>query len=250
MIVIKSPREIDIMRRANQIVAETHEFLNDKIADGITTAEIDRLGEEFIKNEGATPSFKGYQGYPASVCVSINNEVVHGIPSKKRIIENGDLVSLDIGAYFKGFHGDAARSIGVGRISQEAKKLIKVTENCFYRGIEKACKGNRLSDVSHAIQEYVESRGFSVVREYVGHGIGRKMHESPQIPNFGLPGRGPLLKTGMTLAIEPMVNAGGYQVKTLADKWTVVTRDGKLSAHYENTIAILDDGPEILSQIK
>lgn len=249
MIVLKSPREIEIMRHANQIVAETHAYLAEVIEAGITTAEIDRLGEEFIRSKGAIPSFKGYRGYPASVCVSINEEVVHGIPSKKRTIKEGDIVSLDIGVFYDGFHGDAARSFGVGKVSKEAEKLLKVTEDSFYRGIERAFIGNRLGDISHAIQNHAEKNGFSVVRDYVGHGIGREMHESPQIPNFGLPGRGPLLKAGMTLAIEPMLNAGSFEVKTLADGWTVVTKDGRLSAHYENTIAITEDGPLILSEV-
>lgn len=249
MITLKSPREIELMRKANQIVAETHIFLAEQIKAGITTAEIDRMGDEFIRNKGAVPSFKGYRGYPASICVSINNEVVHGIPSKKMIIAEGDIVSLDIGTYYKGFHGDAARTLGVGKISNEAARLIEVAEQSFYRGIEKAVPGNRLSDISHAVQTFVEKNGFSVVREYVGHGIGREMHESPQIPNFGPSGRGPVLKAGMTLAIEPMVNIGSYKVKTLEDGWTVVTKDGSLSAHYENTIAISEDVPQILSKL-
>lgn len=249
MITLKSPRELDLMRDANKIVAETHAFLAEKIVAGMTTADIDLLGDEFIRKQGATPSFKGYQGYPASVCVSINDEVVHGIPSKKRVINEGDLVSLDIGAYYEGFHGDAARSFGVGKISVETKNLIEVTRQSFFEGIEKAVLGNRLSDISHEVQKYAEGKGFSVVRDYVGHGIGRQMHEAPQIPNFGPAGRGPRLKKGMTLAIEPMINAGTFKVKTLQDGWTVVTNDGSLSAHYENTIAITEEGPEILSKI-
>jgi len=249
MIILKSPREIDIMRRANQIVAETHAYLQEKISPGITTLEIDKLCEEYIKKQGAIPSFKGYRGYPASVCVSLNDEVVHGIPRKERIINDGDLVSLDIGVFFEGFHGDAARSFGVGEVSPEVEKLVRVTEEAFFKGYRKAKAGNRLTDISNQIQVYAESNGCSVVRDYVGHGIGRQMHEAPQIPNFGPPGRGPVLKKGMTLAIEPMVNAGSYEVQSLADGWTVVTRDGSLSAHYENTIAILDDGPVILSKI-
>ena len=249
MIILKSPRELELIRQSSQIVAETHLYLSEKISSGISTYEIDRLGEEFIRGKGAIPSFKGYRGYPASVCISINQEVVHGIPSKRRFIEEGDLVSLDIGAYYQGFHGDAARSIGVGKVAPGVKRLIETTEQSFYCAIDQALVGNRLSAISHAIQQFADARGFSVVREYVGHGIGRKMHEAPQIPNFGLPGRGPLLKTGMTLAIEPMVNAGGYQVKLLNDGWTVVTADNSLSAHYENTIAIAEDGPVILSKL-
>ncbi len=249
MIILKSPREIDIMLRANQLVAETHAYLKEQISPGITTLEIDKLGEEFIKSRGARPSFKGYRGYPASVCVSLNEEVVHGIPSKERFIKDGDLVSLDIGVLFEGFHGDAARSFGVGEVDPEVEKLVRVTEEAFFKGYRKAIVGNRLTDISNHIQVYAERNGYSVVRDYVGHGIGRKMHEAPQIPNFGPPGRGPVLKIGMTLAIEPMVNAGGYEVKSLEDGWTVVTRDGSLSAHYENTIAILDEGPVILSKV-
>ena len=249
MIILKSPRELEKMRAANKIVAETHAFLSEHLVPGISTAELDRLGEEFIRKAGGVPSFKGYHGYPAALCISINEEVVHGIPSKSRIIEEGDLVSIDIGVYYDGFHGDAARSYGIGRISEEAARLLQVTEESFFKGLEKAFIGNRLSDISHAIQKHAESNGFSVVRDYVGHGIGREMHEAPQVPNFGKPNRGPLLKAGMTLAIEPMINAGTYQVKTLDDGWTVVTRDGKLSAHYENTIAITEKGPEILSRI-
>jgi methionyl aminopeptidase len=249
MIIIKSQREIDIMRKANYIVAETHAFLAEQIAPGIKTSEIDRLGEEFIKSKGAIPSFKGYNGYPASICVSINEEVVHGIPNNNRYIEEGDIVSLDIGTIYEGFNGDAARTIGVGKITEEAAALINVTKQAFYKGFEKAIDGNRLSDISNAVQEYAEGFSYSIVRDYVGHGIGRKMHEDPQIPNFGPPGRGPRLKIGMTLAIEPMINIGTYKVKTLADGWTVVTRDGSLSAHHENTIAITKDGPIILSII-
>lgn len=249
MIILKSPRELEKMRVANKIVAETHAFLAEHLVPGISTAEIDRLGEEYIKKSGGIPSFKGYQGYPAALCISINEEVVHGIPNKKRIIEEGDLVSIDIGVFYDGFHGDAARSYGIGKISEEAERLLKITEESFFKGLEKAFIGNRLTDISHAIQKHAESNGFSVVRDYVGHGIGRKMHEDPQVPNFGRPNRGPLLKAGMTLAIEPMINLGTYQVKTLDDGWTVVTGDGKLSAHYENTIAITEKGPEILSII-
>ncbi|MFP4016668.1 MAG: type I methionyl aminopeptidase [Halanaerobiales bacterium] len=249
MIILKSPRELEIMRHANRIVAETHAFLAEKIKVGITTAEIDRLGEEYIRKSGATPSFKGYHGYPASVCVSINHEVVHGIPSKDRVINDGDLVSLDIGAYYEGFHGDAARSFGIGNTSKETDRLIEITEKSFFKGIEKACVGNRLTDISYQIQKYAEGHGYSIVRDYVGHGIGREMHEAPQIPNFGPPDRGPRLKVGMTLAIEPMINAGTFRVKSLNDGWTVITADGKLSSHYENTIAITDKGPEILSVV-
>ena len=250
MIVLKSPRELALMRHANQIVAETHAFLAEKIEVGITTAELDRLCEEYIRSKDATPSFKGYRGYPASLCISINEEVVHGIPSKNRLINDGDLVSLDIGAFYQGFHGDAARSLGVGKVSNQGKRLIKVCEESFYKGIEVAIAGRRLTDISHQIQKHAESQGFSVVRDYVGHGIGRQMHEAPQIPNFGPANRGPKLKLGMTLAIEPMINIGTFEVEALEDAWTVVTRDGELSAHYENTIAITENGVEILSLLE
>lgn len=247
MIILKSPRELELMKQANQIVAEVHNYLEDKIVPGINTWEINRLGEELIRKKGAIPSFLGYRNYPASLCISINEEVVHGIPSKKKIIVDGDIVSLDIGAFYKGFHGDAARTIAVGSVEDEAKQIINVAVASFKKGLEQAVIGNRLFDISAAIQKEIESNRFSVVRDYVGHGIGRKMHEDPQLPNFGFAGRGPILKEGMTLALEPMVNAGTYQVKTLADGWTVVTQDGRLSAHYENTIAITPKGPLILS---
>lgn len=249
MIILKSRREINIMRDANKIVAETHEYLRELIKPGISTAEIDSKGEAFIRKQGAEPSFLGYMGYPASICVSINDEVVHGIPSKDRFLKEGDIVSLDIGAFYEGFNGDAARTFPVGEISEEAKKLLRVTEESLEKGIAKALYKNRLSDISHAVQSHVEKNNFSVVREYVGHGIGRDMHEAPQIPNFGSPGHGPLLKEGMTLAIEPMVNVGDFRVKTLDDDWTVVTEDGSLSAHFEHTIAINKNGPEILSKV-
>lgn len=249
MIVLKSARELELMREANKIVAEVHYFLGEKIVSGINTFEIDRLGEEFIRKKGAIPSFLGYRGYPASVCISINEEVVHGIPSKSKIIKDGDIVSLDIGAFYKGFHGDAARTISVGCVGNKSQQLIKVAKESFNKGLKQAVVGNRLFDISAAIQRCIESNGFSVVRDYVGHGIGRKMHEDPQLPNFGFAGHGPFLKEGMTLAVEPMVNAGTYQVKTLADGWTVVTKDGLFSAHYENTIAITQNGPLILSEL-
>jgi len=249
MIILKSRREIDIMREANQIVAETHAYLSEKIKAGISTSELDQLADEFIRSKGAVPSFKGYQGFPASVCISINEEVVHGIPADHRHLEDGDIVSIDIGTFYEGFNGDAARTHAVGSISDNANKLLKVTEESLLKGIEKAVIGNRLFDISHAVQEYVEKNGFSVVRDYVGHGIGRDMHEDPQIPNFGPAGKGPKLKEGMTLAIEPMVNIGSYEVETLEDEWTVVTKDRSLSAHFEHTIAVTKDGVEILSKL-
>ena len=249
MIIRKSKREIGIMSKANSIVAETHEFLSDKIEPGISTYDLDKLAEEFIENQGGKPSFKGYRGYPASVCLSIDDEVVHGIPSKARILKKGMILSVDIGVYYKGFHGDAARTFPVGKISQEARSLIDVTRKSLDKGIENAVIGNRLTDISNAIQIHVENAGCSVVRDYVGHGIGTDMHEDPQIPNFGPAGRGPRLKEGMTLAIEPMVNIGHYNVKTEDDGWTVVTEDGSLSAHWEDSIAITKEGPKILSRI-
>lgn len=249
MIKLKSPREINIMEKANKIVAETHARLADLISPGITTEEIDQRGEEYIREQGAEPSFKGYRGYPASVCISINEEVVHGIPSSDRYLQKGDIVSLDIGAYYKGFHGDAARTLPVGEIDEKAEKLITTAEKSFFQALKKARVGNRLTDISHMIQTVAEKNGFSVVREYVGHGIGNDMHEDPQIPNFGPPGKGPKLKPGMTFALEPMLNIGGYEVETLEDKWTVVTKDRSLSAHYENTIVLTEDEPRILSKL-
>lgn len=246
MIIIKSNNEIDIMGEAGRIVAGAHRVVEKAIAPGVTTAELDRLAEDYILERGATPAFKGYQGYPANICTSVNDQVVHGIPGPITLKE-GDIVSVDIGAFYNGYCGDAARTHPVGRISPEAEKLIRVTRESFYRGLEFAREGYRLTDISHAIQAYVEGYGYSVVRALVGHGIGQDMHEDPQIPNFGPPGRGPRLREGMTLAIEPMINAGAYGVRVLDDGWTVVTRDGSLSAHYENTIAITADQPLILT---
>ncbi|EEH96442.1 type I methionyl aminopeptidase [Clostridium tertium] len=249
MIIIKNNKEIDLMRSAGRIVAETLLLVEEKVRPGITTAEIDRIAEEFITKHGAKPSFKGLYGFPASLCISVNEQVVHGIPGGY-VLKDGDIVSVDCGAYLNGFHGDAARTFAVGNVSEEANKLIKVTEQSFFKGIEYAKVGNRLTDISHGIQSYIEASGFAVVRDFVGHGIGRVVHEDPDVPNFGKPGRGPKLAQGMALAIEPMVNLGSYKVKTLNDDWTVVTSDGSLSAHYENTIVILPDGPEILTLIK
>lgn len=249
MIVRKSQREIEKMKAANTIVAETHKFLEEKIAPGITTAELDRLAEEFIRDRDAEPSFKGYQGYPASVCLSIDDEVVHGIPSPDRVLESGSIISIDIGAYYGGFHGDAARTLPIGEVDEKTERLLEITRRALDRGIEKAVLGNRLGDISHAIQQEVEEAGFSVVRQYVGHGIGREMHEDPQIPNFGPPNQGPKLKKGMTFALEPMVNTGGYAVRTEDDDWTVVTEDGSLSAHWEDSIALTDGDPLIMSRL-
>ena len=249
MIKLKNNHEIDLMRKAGRIVAETLLIVEDNIKPGITTAELNRIAEEFIIKSGAKPSFKGLYGFPASLCISVNDEVVHGIPGEY-ILRDGDIVSIDCGACFNGFNGDAARTFPVGDISIDAEKLIEVTKNSFFEGIKFAQVGNRLTDISYEIQNYVEASGFSVVRDYVGHGIGRNVHEDPEVPNFGKPGRGPKLVEGMVLAIEPMVNAGNYKVKTLKNKWTVVTSDRSLSAHYENTVAILPDGPDILTLIK
>lgn len=249
MILIKNNYEINCMRSAGRILAETLLLLEEEIKPGITTLEIDRIAEEFITKQGAKPSFKGLYGFPSSLCISVNEQVVHGIPGAYTLKE-GDIISVDCGVFFNGFHGDAARTFGVGNISSEAQKLIDVTRESFFKGIEFAKVGNRLTDISHGIQKYVEAATFSVVRDYVGHGIGRSVHEEPNVPNFGRAGSGPKLVEGMVLAIEPMVNMGTHKVKTLNDGWTVVTRDGKLSAHYENTVAILPDGPEVLTLIK
>lgn len=244
---IKTEEEIKVMREAGGIVARTHGMLRNALRPGITTDELDKLAEDYIRSQGAEPSFLGYSGFPASICVSINDEVVHGIPDGKRIIENGDLVSLDIGAYYKGYHGDAARSYAVGEVSDETARLIEVTRQSFFEGIKKAKPGSHLHEISEAIQRFVEDNGFSVVRDLVGHGIGKQLHEEPQIPNYKPKGRGPRLEAGMTLAIEPMVNAGRYDVKVLDDDWTIVTLDGSLSAHYEHTILITEEGCELLT---
>ena len=245
---IKSAEEIEIMRAAGKIVAETLEILKEVIRPGITTKELDEIAEGHIRKNKAIPAFKGYQGFPASICASVNEEVVHGIPSK-RVLKDGDIISIDVGAFYGGYCGDAARTFEVGEISEDAKKLIKVTRESFFEGIAKAREGYRLFDISHAIQTHIESNGYSVVRALVGHGIGKEMHEDPQVPNYGTPGRGPRLVKGITLAIEPMVNIGKYHVKTLTDGWTVVTSDSSLSAHYENTIFISDGEPEILTRV-
>jgi len=247
MIVSKSDVELDLMREAGRIVALTHKELQQAVRPGITTKELDQIADDFIRKQGALPSFKGYHGYPASICASVNEVVVHGIPNDAPLNE-GDIVAIDIGANIHGFHGDSAWTWGVGQISETARKLLDVTEQSLHQGIAQARTGNRLSDIGHAVQNYVESNGFSVVREFVGHGIGQQMHEDPSIPNYGPPGRGPLLKTGMTLAIEPMVNVGTYKTRTLADGWTVVTADSSLAAHFEHTVAVTENGPEILTK--
>ena len=248
MIILKSNREIDKMREAGSVVAETHAFLKEIIKPGITTKELDSAAEEFIRSKGATPAFKGYHGFPGSICASINEEVVHGIPGLRKL-KDGDIISIDIGSIVDGYYGDAAKTYAVGNISEEAANLIKVTKESFFEGIKFAKVGYRLSDISNAIQKHIENNGFSVVRDYVGHGIGQEMHEDPQIPNFGPAGRGPRLKEGMVLAIEPMVNEGTYHVKTLDDNWTVITNDRKLSAHYQHNIVITNDEPEIMNAL-
>ncbi|MBO8169410.1 MAG: type I methionyl aminopeptidase [Thermoanaerobacteraceae bacterium] len=248
MITLKSDRELEYMKVAGRIVAETHKRLEQAIRPGITTKELNAIAEGYIVSQGAKPAFKGYQGFPASICASIDEEVVHGIPGLREL-KNGNIISIDVGAVFNGYYGDAARTYPVGDIDEELRKLIEVTQQALDAGIAKAVEGNRLSDISHAIQTVVENNGFSVVREYVGHGIGRHMHEDPQVPNFGKPGRGPRLKSGMVLAIEPMVNVGTWEVMSLQDNWTVVTKDGKHSAHIEDTVAITKDGPQILTRI-
>lgn len=249
-VTIKSNKEIELMREAGRILAIVHEELEKFIKPGLSTLDVDKKGEELIRSFDCIPSFLNYNGYPASICVSVNDEVVHGIPTKKKILVEGDVVSLDAGVIYKGYHSDAARTIAVGEISEEAKRLIEVTKQSFFEGIKYAKAGNHLFDISTAIQEYVEANGFSVVRDLVGHGIGTALHEEPQIPNFKQKRRGLKLVPGLTLAIEPMVNIGQYDVWWLEDDWTVVTQDHTLSAHYENTVLITDGEPEILSLLK
>lgn len=248
MITIKSKQELAFMREAGRIVALTFDELSRVIEPGITTGELNQLAEDFILARGGRPAFKGLYGFPASICTSVNEEVVHGIPGLRKL-DNGDIISIDIGVEINGYYGDGAVTFAVGVIDEEAKRLLQATKEALYAGIAKACGGCRLSDISHAIQTYVERRGYSVVRDYVGHGIGRSMHEEPQVPNFGKPGRGPRLRNRMTLAIEPMINMGTHEVYVRADNWTVVTKDGRLSAHYEHTLAITDGEPEILTRV-
>lgn len=248
MIILKSEREINYMRDAGRIVAGALAEVKKAVRPGITTLELDKLAADYIKSCGAKPAFKGYHGFPGNICASINEQVVHGIPGLRKL-KNGDTVSIDIGTEINGYHGDAAITLPVGEIDDELQKLLTVTEESLYRGIEQAVAGNRLSDISHAVQNCAEKHGYGVVRDYVGHGIGRKMHEDPQVPNYGIPGRGPRLKSGMTLAIEPMINLGDHAVKVLDDGWTVVTADGKVSAHFEHTIVITAEKPEILTRL-
>lgn len=249
MIICKSESELSYMREAGRIVAETHRLMAHSVKPGITTAALDQIAEKYIRSQQASPSFKGYNGFPGSICVSVNDELVHGIPGS-RVLREGDIISIDIGAEYHGYHGDSAWTYGVGRISDDAQRLLDVTEESLYRGLDQAKPNARLFTISHAIQTCVENAGFSIVREYVGHGIGESLHEEPQIPNFGIPDRGPRLKPGMVLAIEPMVVQGERYVKTLDDDWTVVTVDGTLCAHFEHTIAITDEGYEILTKVE
>ncbi|WP_226660058.1 type I methionyl aminopeptidase [Pseudalkalibacillus hwajinpoensis] len=247
MIICKTPRELDIMREAGRIVALTHQELQKHIKPGVTTKELDTIADRFIRQLDAIPSFKGYNGFTGSICASVNEELVHGIPGG-RVLAEGDIISIDIGAKYKGYHGDSAWTYPVGTISEEDERLLKVTEESLYKGLDEAKAGRRLSDISHAIQAYAEAEGFSIVREYVGHGVGQDLHEDPQIPHYGPPGKGPRLKQGMVLAVEPMVNQGSRYVRTLSDNWTVVTTDGKNCAHFEHTIAVTEEGYEILTK--
>lgn len=247
MIICKSNDELAMMREAGRIVAETHRLISQAIEPGITTAELDRIADRYIRSCNAVPSFKGYNGFPASICASINNELVHGIPGNRKLM-NGDIISIDVGADYGGFHGDSAWTYPVGKISETAQRLLDITEQALYTGLSQIKAGVRLYTVSHAIQQAVEQHGFSIVREYCGHGVGRNIHEEPQVPNFGVPDRGPRLKSGMVLAIEPMVTQGERYVKTLSDHWTVVTVDGTLCAHFEHTVAVTSDGFEILTK--
>ena len=248
MIVLKTGRELKIMKEACRIAAGALKIAGMAVEPGVTTAELDKIAEKYILSQGAKPNFKNYNGYPATACISINNEVIHGIPSKKRVIQAGDIVSIDLGACFEGYHGDNAATFACGDISDEAKRLMDTTRESLYEGIAAAVSGGRLGDIGAAVQQYVEKRGYSVVRQFVGHGIGTKLHEAPEVPNFGTQGRGIRLMPGMTLAIEPMINIGGPDVKVMPDGWTVLTKDGSLSAHFEHTIVITPDGPQIMTK--
>lgn len=248
MIICKSETELGFMREAGRIVAKTHRLMAKHMEPGITTGELDAIADHYIRSQQALPSFKGYNGFPASICASVNDQLVHGFPGKRKLNE-GDIITLDIGAQYRGYHGDSAWTYPVGRISDEAQRLLDVTEQSLYAGLELVKPDVRLFTISHAIQRVIEDAGFSVVREYVGHGVGAELHEEPNIPNFGVPDRGPRLKAGMVLAIEPMVNAGSRFVKTLEDNWTVVTVDGSLCAHFEHTVAVTSEGHEILTKL-
>ena len=249
MIVLKTGRELKIMREACRISAGALQTVGKAVEPGVTTAELDKLAEDYIRSHGGEPNFKNYEGYPATACISINNEVIHGIPSAKRVLKQGDIVSVDLGAKFDGYHGDNAATFACGEISAEAKRLIETTKESLYEGIRAAVSGGRIGDIGHAVQSYVEARGYSVVRQFVGHGIGTHLHEAPEVPNFGTPGRGIRLMPGMTLAIEPMINFGKPDVKILPDGWTVLTVDGSLSAHFEHTVVITTDGPKIMTLV-
>lgn len=249
MIKLKNSEQLAAMKEAGRITGEALYVAGEAIKEGVSTYEIDRIVRAHIEKQGAKPSFLGYGGFPGSACISINDEVIHGIPSKKRILREGDVVKVDVGAFYRGFHGDAARTFAVGNVTEEAKKLIEVTRQCFYKGAEQAVVGNRIGDIGSVIEAHAAENGFSVVRSYVGHGVGHELHEDPEVPNYGNAGRGARLCAGMTLAIEPMVNTGTYSVKVLGDGWTVKTADGGLSAHYENTVAITEDGPILLTDI-
>ncbi len=249
MIILKNPQELNLMKKACAISAEVLQMAGELVQPGISTWEIDRKVEEFIRSRGAIPSFKGYGGFPGSACISLNDTVIHGIPSKKIILKEGDIVSIDVGAYIDGFHGDNAYTFACGEVSEDAKRLMAATKHSLELAIEQAVKGNRIGDIGNAVQTYIEAQGFSVVRDFVGHGIGRDLHEAPEVPNYGRAGRGPRLVPGMTIAIEPMVNQYGYGVKVLDDDWTTVTKDGGLSAHFENTVLITDEKPVILTSV-
>lgn len=248
MVTIKSEREIELMRKAGQILGNTLKLLEENVKPGITTAELDKIAYEYIKSNDSIPSFKGYNGFPASICASVNNEVVHGIPDN-RVLREGDIIGIDAGVCYGGYHADAARTFGVGEISPAAKKLIEVTKESFFKGVEKAKHGARIGDISAAVQTFVEGNGYSVVRDLIGHGIGSSLHEEPDVPNYGIAGRGMRLIKGMTIAVEPMVNVGGYEIRLLKNGWTYVTKDNTLSAHYENTIVITDNGCDVITLI-
>ena len=249
MIKLKNKEQLAIMKEACVITGETLYAAGEKIREGISTKELDTFIRDFIERHGARPTFLGYGGFPGSACISVNEQVIHGIPSDKVILKDGDIVKIDVGAYYKGFTGDSACTFPVGNVSEEAKKLIEVTRESFYRGIVNAVPGKRIGDIGFGIEQHVTENGFSVVRSYVGHGVGHELHEDPEVPNYGNPGRGVRLCAGMTIAVEPMVNVGTHKVRVLDDKWTVVTEDGKLSAHYEHTVAITDDGPMLLTKV-
>ena len=249
MITRRNEKEIELLRQAGKIVAMTHDYLRPFVKPGISTKKLDEMAEKFIRDQGAIPSFKGYGGFPGSICASINDVLVHGIPNEKHILKEGDIISIDIGANYKGYHGDSAWTYAVGEVSEEAKELMKVTEESLYKGLEQVKPGNRISDISNAIQTFVEAHGYGVPRDYTGHGVGSNLHEDPIIPNYGIAGRGPKIVSGMVMAIEPMVTLGDYHTRTLLDDWTVKTIDGKITAHYEHTIVVTDEGYEILTKI-